>query len=86
MRSGSEQKQVAVLISGKALQQFEAQLLTGAAAGAGVRFIDNDAFWSRRQELLAVAFALDVVQTHNDHRVVIEQAHTMRELSFHPGC
>ena len=81
---GGEQDQVAVRVAGQALQQFEAQLLACAAAGAGVGFVHDDAFRRGGDELLAVALALDVVQAYHHDGVVVEQGHTMRQFAFHP--
>ncbi|MNF71527.1 hypothetical protein D3C84_534780 [compost metagenome] len=85
MWCGGEQYQVALLIFRQALQQFEAQLLASTATGASVGLVDDDAFRSGSQELFAVALALDVIQADDDYGVVVEQAHTMRQLALDAG-
>ena len=85
MGCGGEQQQVAVVVSSQALQQLEAQLLAGTAGRAGVGLVDDDAPGRDGQEVFAVALALDVVQAHHHHGVVVEQAHAMRKLAFQPA-
>ncbi|MDT4830407.1 hypothetical protein FQZ97_638700 [compost metagenome] len=88
VRGGGQQDQVSLRVTGKALQQLEAQLLACAAAGAGVGFVNDDAFGGGSEKLFAVAFALDVVQADDHHRMMVEQAHTMRKVAFdaRSGC
>ena len=82
VRRGGEQDQMPVLVPAQALQQLKAKLLAGAAAGAGVGLVHDDAFGRRGDELLAVAFALDVVQAHHHHGVMIEQSHPVRQFAL----
>lgn len=86
MRGRGEQDEVALRVFGQALQQLEAQLLAGAAADACVGLVHHDALGSGGDELLAVTFALDVVEAHDDHRVVIKQAQTVGQLTFDASC
>ena len=44
VRGGGEHEQMPGVVFGQALQQFKAQLLARAAAGAGVGFVHDDAF------------------------------------------
>ena len=77
---------MSLLVTGKALQQLEAQLLAGAAAGASVGFVNDDAFGGSGKKLFAVAFALDVVQADDHHGMMVEQAHAMRQFAFDARC
>ena len=82
VRGGGEQQQVALGVFGQALQQLKAQLLARATAGAGVGFVHDDAFGGDAQEVLAVAFAFDVVEADHHDGVLVEQAHAVRQVAL----
>ncbi|MNL79601.1 hypothetical protein D3C87_2062460 [compost metagenome] len=48
-------------------------------------FVNDDALGCGSKELLAVTFALDVIQADDDHRMVVEQAHAMRQIALDAG-
>ena len=82
MRCRCQHNQVTLCIGYQALQQFKTQLFAYPAGCAGVRLINDHAFWCDRKEILAMTFALDVVKTDDHDGMMIEQAHTVGQVAF----
>jgi len=85
VRSRRKQDQVALGIIGQLPEKLEAQLPRLAAGGTAVRLVDDDALRGDREEMGAVAVALDVVETDHNDGVVLEKRDARRQLALQAG-
>ena len=72
VRGGGEHDEVAIALLREALEEGKAELAAAASHGAGVRLVHHDALGRARDKVVAVAFALDVVEAYNHGGKVIE--------------
>ena len=73
---------MAVVVCGQLLQQLEPELFALACRGAGMGLVHHDAIRRDGEEMLPVAFALDIIQADDDERVLVEKPDAGRQRAF----
>ena len=75
---------MSLLLIREVLQELLAELTVGAR-DAGVDFVDDDALRGLAQEVVSVPIALDVIETDDDERVILEEVFARGEIPLDLG-